>query len=117
MNKLVHEGELRTFIIQYKGIPEAGLEIKNNRYGDRTFFCESWPNNRVARFQVPKSQRTRDEDAHGQHRSCAFRMLMPLHDDWRDHSSVPEERPPHTKIEISRLRILFHSSGSENSFE
>ena len=45
MNQLVHEGELRTFIIQYKGIPEAGLEIKNNRFGDRTFFCESWPNN------------------------------------------------------------------------
>ena len=31
----------------FKGIPEAGLEIKNNHFGDRTFFCESWPNIRV----------------------------------------------------------------------
>ena len=45
MDQPVHEGEIRTFIIQYRGIPEAGLEIKNNRFGDRTFFCESWPNN------------------------------------------------------------------------
>ncbi len=45
MDQPVQEGELRTFIIQYRGIPEAGLEIKNNRFGDRTFFCESWPNN------------------------------------------------------------------------
>ena len=42
----VHEGEIRTFIIQYRGIPEAGLEIKNNRFGDRTFFSDSWPNNK-----------------------------------------------------------------------
>ena len=38
MDQPVHEGEIRTFIIQYRGIPEAGLEIKNNRFGDRTSF-------------------------------------------------------------------------------
>tara|TARA_B110000495_G_scaffold141179_1_gene124121 strand:- start:2182 stop:3834 length:1653 start_codon:yes stop_codon:yes gene_type:complete len=45
MNQPVGKGSLRTFIIEYRGIPQAGLEIKNNHNGDRTFFCESWPNN------------------------------------------------------------------------
>ena len=45
MNQRVDKGSLKTFIIEYGGTPEAGLEIKNNHYGDRTFFCESWPNN------------------------------------------------------------------------
>ena len=45
MDQPVGKGSLRTFIIEYRGIPQAGLEIKNNHNGDRTFFCESWPNN------------------------------------------------------------------------
>lgn len=45
MDQPTNKGEIRTFIIQYRGVPEAGLEIKNNQFGDRTFFCENWPNN------------------------------------------------------------------------
>ena len=33
-----------TFDIQYKGIPEEGLRTIANKYGDRTFFSENWPN-------------------------------------------------------------------------
>jgi aminopeptidase N len=33
-----------TFEIQYKGIPEEGLRIIANKFGDRTFFSENWPN-------------------------------------------------------------------------
>lgn len=33
-----------TFVIQYKGIPEEGLRIIANKFGDRTFFSENWPN-------------------------------------------------------------------------
>jgi aminopeptidase N len=33
-----------TFEIQYKGIPEEGLRIIPNKFGDRTFFSENWPN-------------------------------------------------------------------------
>ena len=32
------------FSIQYKGVPSNGLQIGNNKYGDRTFFSDNWPN-------------------------------------------------------------------------
>ena len=35
--------EIRTFQIKYKGIPCDGLIISNNKYGERTFFGDNWP--------------------------------------------------------------------------
>ena len=32
------------FIIYYHGVPKDGLIISKNRYGDRTFFADNWPN-------------------------------------------------------------------------
>lgn len=32
------------YVIQYHGIPATGLKIGNNKYGDRTFFSDNWPN-------------------------------------------------------------------------
>lgn len=32
------------YVISYKGIPATGLKIANNKYGDRTFFSDNWPN-------------------------------------------------------------------------
>ena len=32
------------FKITYRGIPQEGLYIGNNKYGDRTFFSDNWPN-------------------------------------------------------------------------
>jgi len=40
-----------TFVIQYKGIPEEGLRIIANKFGDRTFFSENWPNK--TRYWLP----------------------------------------------------------------
>jgi aminopeptidase N len=31
------------FTISYRGIPATGLKIANNKYGDRTFFSDNWP--------------------------------------------------------------------------
>lgn len=39
------------FVIQYKGIPADGLRIGPTKYGDRSFFCENWPNR--ARHWLP----------------------------------------------------------------
>lgn len=36
-------GERKTFLIAYEGIPETGLIISKNKYGDRTFFGDNWP--------------------------------------------------------------------------
>lgn len=32
-----------SYTITYSGIPAAGLKIANNKYGDRTFFSDNWP--------------------------------------------------------------------------
>ncbi|SDL77062.1 Peptidase family M1 [Catalinimonas alkaloidigena] len=40
----VPAGEGADLEIQYHGIPATGLIIGPNRYGDRTFFSDNWPN-------------------------------------------------------------------------
>ncbi len=36
--------ETKTFTIDYSGIPKDGLVISTNKFGDRTFFGDNWPN-------------------------------------------------------------------------
>lgn len=35
--------ERRRYVVIYKGIPASGLKIAKNKYGDRTFFSDNWP--------------------------------------------------------------------------
>ena len=37
-------GEVRDIVVEYGGIPASGLRIGPNKYGDRTFFSDNWPN-------------------------------------------------------------------------
>ena len=37
-------GERRQFRISYHGVPAGGLRIIKNKYNERTFFSENWPN-------------------------------------------------------------------------
>src|SRR5438128_2459799 len=32
-----------SYVVSYSGIPASGLKIANNKYGDRTFFSDNWP--------------------------------------------------------------------------
>ncbi|MBA2746661.1 MAG: M1 family peptidase, partial [Flavisolibacter sp.] len=43
--------QLRTYEIDYMGVPEDGLIISSNKYGERTFFADNWPNR--ARNWIP----------------------------------------------------------------
>lgn len=43
--------ETSTFRIKYHGIPYDALRIGKTKYGDRSFFCENWPNR--ARHWLP----------------------------------------------------------------
>ena len=45
------EGQSRTLVIDYAGVPADGLIIGTNRHGDRTFFGDNWPNR--ARHWLP----------------------------------------------------------------
>jgi aminopeptidase N len=31
------------YVVDYEGVPKDGLIIGRNRYGNRTFFCDNWP--------------------------------------------------------------------------
>jgi aminopeptidase N len=37
-------GDTATFFIPYQGIPTDGLIISKNKFGNRTFFSDNWPN-------------------------------------------------------------------------
>jgi len=37
-------GEQKTYTIKYQGVPKDGLVISKNKYGERTFFGDNWPN-------------------------------------------------------------------------
>jgi aminopeptidase N len=41
----VSAGERRQFVVRYRGVPASGLRILKNKFGDRSFFSENWPNN------------------------------------------------------------------------
>jgi aminopeptidase N len=40
----INKGESVSVFIYYKGIPADGLIISKNKYGNRTFFSDNWPN-------------------------------------------------------------------------
>lgn len=47
----VQAGNARSLTIIYNGVPEDGLIISQNKYGDRTFFGDNWPDR--ARYWLP----------------------------------------------------------------
>ena len=55
--------------IQYAGTPERGLVISHNKFGDRTFFGDNWPNN--ARHYLPVVDYLADKA------TCSFTVNAP----------------------------------------
>lgn len=47
----IQEGDTRKYKIEYHGVPADGLIISENKFGDRTFFGDNWPNR--ARHWLP----------------------------------------------------------------
>ena len=45
------KGDTLQIVVEYKGVPTDGLVISKNKYGDRTFFADNWPNR--AHFWIP----------------------------------------------------------------
>ena len=64
------KNEERSITIEYEGIPNAGLKIGPNKYGDRTFFSGNWPNK--ARNWLPTVDHPYDKA------SCEFIVTAPL---------------------------------------
>jgi len=49
--KIFNKGEIAEFEVEYSGIPADGLIISKNKFGDRTFFGDNWPDR--ARHWLP----------------------------------------------------------------
>lgn len=64
------KNEERSITIEYEGIPNAGLKIGPNKYGDRTFFSGNWPYK--ARNWLPTVDHPYDKA------SCEFIVTAPL---------------------------------------
>jgi len=64
-------GERRQFTIAYHGAPADGLIIANNRYGDRTFFGDNFPDR--ARYWLPTLDHPSDKA------TCDFVITAPAH--------------------------------------
>ncbi len=63
--------EVRTFEINYMGTPDDGLVISKNKYDDRTFFADNWPNR--AHNWLPTN------DVPGDKASVEFIVIAPSH--------------------------------------
>lgn len=55
----IKTGEEREVTIFYSGIPADGLIISKNKYGDKTFFSDNWPNR--AHYWIPCNDRPDDK--------------------------------------------------------
>lgn len=68
---LVKENEEVNLEINYSGIPSDGLVIGKNKFGDRTFFGENWPDK--ARHWLPSIDHPYEKA------SCEFIIIAPDH--------------------------------------
>ena len=64
-------GALAIFTVSYRGTPASGLRIGPNKYGERTFFSDNWPNR--ARNWLPTV------DHIGDKATCEFVITAPAH--------------------------------------
>jgi aminopeptidase N len=65
------KGQRSQFTITYSGIPATGFIIGPNKYGDRTFFSDNWPNK--ARNWLPTIDHPYDKA------TCEFLVVTPGH--------------------------------------
>ena len=64
-------GDDKKFTIRYSGIPQDGLIISKNKFGDRTFFGDNWPNR--AHHWLPTIDHPYEKA------TCEFIVLAPEH--------------------------------------
>ena len=67
----IANGSVLRFNIVYEGTPADGLIISTNKFGDRTFFGDNWPNR--ARHWLPTVDHPSDKA------SCEFIVVAPNH--------------------------------------
>lgn len=95
--KLDSPGQPTSVTIRYDGTPARGLIISRNKFGDRTFFGDNWPNN--ARNWLPVVDHPSDKA------TCSFTVNAPA--DYRiiaNGKLLSEEPVPGSTIPRKRTR-------------
>lgn len=64
-------GKKLSITIKYQGVPDAGLAIKQNRYNDRSFFSDNWPD--LGHHWLPLVDHPYDKA------TCEFIVTAPSH--------------------------------------
>ncbi len=64
-------GQSLSITILYRGVPDAGLAIKQNRYNDRSFFSDNWPD--LGHHWLPLVDHPYDKA------TCEFIVIAPSH--------------------------------------
>jgi aminopeptidase N len=115
------KGDTLSLFINYKGIPADGLIISKNKYGERTFFADNWPNR--AHHWIPCTDRPDDKAM------FEFRVTAPAHysvisngikygekdlPDGNKRTSWKEEIPQPTKVMVIGV-AKFATKTFENS--
>ena len=85
-------GEHRSYSISYRGIPADGLIISQNKYNERTFFGDNWPDR--ARHWLPTVDHPSDKA------TCDFIIIAPNHYQVIGNGSLREETDldDHTRL-------------------
>lgn len=71
MNRPANTGDSVVFVIDFKGIPFDGLIISKNKFGQRTFFSDNWPDR--AHYWIPCVDELTDKA------SVEFLVTAPAH--------------------------------------
>lgn len=90
----IQEGDTVRLQIHYQGIPQDGLVIGVNKFGDRTFFGDNWPDR--ARHWLPTIDHPYDKA------SCEFLVIAP------DHYQVIANGLKVEQTNLPKSRMLTH---------
>ncbi len=71
ISAIASAGQEKIFVISYAGVPQDGLIISKNKFGDRTFFGDNWPNR--AHHWLPTIDHPYDKA------TCEFIVTAPEH--------------------------------------
>jgi aminopeptidase N len=70
LDKPSQENEVVSLVISYRGVPRTGFHIKNNKYNERTFFSDNWPD--LAKNWLPVVDHVYDKA------TCEFIVKAPV---------------------------------------
>jgi aminopeptidase N len=96
LKETANQGDVLEFTIEYFGIPEDGLIISENKYGERTFFGDNWPDR--ARHWLPTVDHPSDKA------TLEFRIYAPKHYEAISNGYLLEKKELENGIEFTHWK-------------